>query len=154
MHGGSDAACSSSSSSSSQFFKSLTEPQADHDSRNQDTKTMRNKNDSTDVTSSFTASNKSNLNSSSNSSSSNIDRQISSDPNTKKSTDLTESDFFTVFSGCALPWALARVDGRMCNCNEAFIRISGYSRNELLSFTIFNLINQVDLQDTFRYVIH
>lgn len=154
MHGGSDvASSSSSSSSSSQFFKSLTESQADHDSRNQDIKTTRNKNESTDVLS-FTASNKSNLNSNNNNSSSNIDRQISSDPNTKKSTDLTESDFFTVFSGCALPWALARVDGRMCNCNEAFIRISGYSRNELLSFTIFNLINQVDLQDTFRYVIH
>jgi PAS domain-containing protein len=63
---------------------------------------------------------------------------------------LTEDEYFSAFQWCSLPWALARVDGRFCDCNEAFSRVSGFSRNEVLSFTIFNLINPVDLQDTFR----
>ena len=64
--------------------------------------------------------------------------------------ELSEENFFTVFQWCSIPWALARVDGRFCECNESFIRASGFSRVELLSSTIFNLINTSDLQDTFR----
>ena len=64
---------------------------------------------------------------------------------------LCEEDFFSVFQWCAVPWALARVDGRLCDCNESFSKTSGYSRNEILSFTMFNLINPIDLQDTFRF---
>lgn len=64
--------------------------------------------------------------------------------------ELSEENFFTVFQWCSIPWALARVDGRFCECNESFIRASGFSRMELLSSTIFNLINTSDLQDTFR----
>jgi hypothetical protein len=64
--------------------------------------------------------------------------------------DFSEENFFTVFQYCSIPWALARVDGRFCECNESFIRASGFSRAELLSSTIFNLINTSDLQDTFR----
>ena len=56
-----------------------------------------------------------------------------------------------MFQYCSIPWALARVDGRFCECNESFTRASGFSRAELLSSTIFNLINTSDLQDTFRY---
>ena len=63
---------------------------------------------------------------------------------------LSEEEYFSAFQWCSVPWALARVDGRFCDCNEAFSRASGFSRNEVLSFTIFNLINPVDLQDTFR----
>jgi PAS domain-containing protein len=63
---------------------------------------------------------------------------------------LSEDEYFSAFQWCSIPWALARVDGRFCDCNEAFSRVSGFSRNEVLSFTIFNLINPVDLQDTFR----
>ena len=63
---------------------------------------------------------------------------------------LLEEDYFAVFHWCSVPWALARVDGRLCDCNESFSKTSGYSRNEILSFTIFNLIHPVDLQDTFR----
>lgn len=65
--------------------------------------------------------------------------------------EFSEENFFTVFQYCSIPWALARVDGRFCECNESFIRASGFSRAELLSSTIFNLINTSDLQDTFRY---
>jgi hypothetical protein len=67
--------------------------------------------------------------------------------------EFSEENFFTVFQYCSIPWALARVDGRFCECNESFIRASGFSRTELLSSTIFNLINTSDLQDTFRYGI-
>ena len=64
--------------------------------------------------------------------------------------DLSEDDFCAVFHWCAVPWALARVDGRICDCNESFVRVSGYSKAELVSFTFFNLIHPSELQETFR----
>ena len=64
--------------------------------------------------------------------------------------ELSEDDFSAVFHWCAVPWALARVDGRICDCNESFVRVSGYSKAELISFTFFNLIHPSELQETFR----
>ena len=69
---------------------------------------------------------------------------------TTSTTTLLEDNFYSVFRHCPTPWALARVDGRLCDCNDSFLSVSGFSRAELLSFTIFNLINAGDLQDTFR----
>jgi PAS domain S-box-containing protein len=63
---------------------------------------------------------------------------------------VNESDFRAVFQWSAMPWALARVDSRIFDCNESFARVSGYTKSELLSFTIFNLIPTDDLQETFR----
>jgi len=65
-------------------------------------------------------------------------------------TGLTEEDFCAAFQWCTVPWALARVDGRICDCNDGFVRVSGYQKAELVSFTIFNLIDPSVLEETFR----
>lgn len=41
-------------------------------------------------------------------------------------------DYKTAFKGCGIPMALASIDGRFLDCNNTFLDLTGYSREELL----------------------
>ena len=62
---------------------------------------------------------------------------------------LTNSDYHELFLATPIPWALSDIEGRIIDCNTSFERTSGYSRAELLSYTICNLVPNADLQSTF-----
>ena len=41
-------------------------------------------------------------------------------------------DYKIAFQGCGIPLALSSIDGRFLDCNETFLDLTGYSREELL----------------------
>eukprot|EP00613_Pedinella_sp_CCMP2098_P000279 CAMPEP_0171622116 /NCGR_PEP_ID=MMETSP0990-20121206/17041_1 /TAXON_ID=483369 /ORGANISM="non described non described, Strain CCMP2098" /LENGTH=350 /DNA_ID=CAMNT_0012187831 /DNA_START=17 /DNA_END=1069 /DNA_ORIENTATION=- len=56
------------------------------------------------------------------------------------------------FHDSGVPMAVASMDGCFVECNGKFVEASGYSKEELLSLTIFNLTAAHDLHDTFAKV--
>jgi len=41
-------------------------------------------------------------------------------------------DYRCIFDSCGMPLAVASIDGRLLDCNEEFVKLTGYRRNELL----------------------
>lgn len=41
-------------------------------------------------------------------------------------------DYKIAFQGCGIPLALSSIDGRFLDCNDTFLELTGYSREELL----------------------
>jgi len=41
-------------------------------------------------------------------------------------------DYRCIFDRCGMPLAVASIDGRLLDCNEEFVKLTGYRRNELL----------------------
>lgn len=56
------------------------------------------------------------------------------------------------FYESGIPMAVATMDGCFVDCNQKFIDVSSYSKEELLKLTVFNLTAPQDLQDTFTQV--
>jgi len=41
-------------------------------------------------------------------------------------------DYKCIFERCGMPLAVARIDGRLIDCNDEFVKLTGYKREELL----------------------
>ena len=57
-----------------------------------------------------------------------------------------------LFKQVSTPLAVASVDGKLIDANVRFEMASGYSKDELLRLTFFNLVSPEDLQTTFAAV--
>lgn len=62
---------------------------------------------------------------------------------------LTNSDYHELFFSVPIPWALSDIEGRIIDCNHTFEKTSGYKREELLTYTICNLVPNSALQSAF-----
>mmetsp|Transcript_4759 Transcript_4759/g.5716 ORF Transcript_4759/g.5716 Transcript_4759/m.5716 type:complete len:198 (-) Transcript_4759:241-834(-) len=61
-------------------------------------------------------------------------------------------DYERVFQDQALSSAVALADGRFIDCNKRFILETGFSREELLSSSIFSLVDPVDRTNAYEAV--
>lgn len=59
-------------------------------------------------------------------------------------------DYSTVFSQCTAALGVAALDGRFLACNAEFEIVSGYSRDELLRQSLFNLLTSHDMEEVFK----
>lgn len=81
-------------------------------------------------------------------------------------------DYKIAFQGCGIPLALSSIDGRFLDCNDTFLALTGYSREELLpldepgqkntvsfspnqdesskkNLSLFNLLSRDDMEQVF-----
>jgi PAS domain S-box-containing protein len=61
-------------------------------------------------------------------------------------------DYRSVFDNSGVPQAVAAIDGTFLDCNRKFTELTGYTRAEVRSRSIFNLTPAEDLQKTFDIV--
>ncbi|CAM9730266.1 unnamed protein product [Phaeothamnion confervicola] len=64
-------------------------------------------------------------------------------------TVVTSHDYQLVFHCAAVPMAIASVNGNIVDCNLRLTAVTGYPKDELLTLTIFNLVADQFLQQTF-----
>jgi PAS domain-containing protein len=65
---------------------------------------------------------------------------------------IDDNDYRFIFNSCSIPMAIASMGGAFIDCNQIFIELSQYSKQELLALTIFNLTARSDLQHAFDLV--
>jgi len=61
-------------------------------------------------------------------------------------------DYRFVFNSCGVGIAVASMGGAFLDCNQLFCQLSGFSKQELCSLTIFNLTSRNDLQQAFEQI--
>jgi len=61
-------------------------------------------------------------------------------------------DYRRLFERSGVAQAIAGMDGSILDCNQRFTDISGYSRDEIRTRSIFNMTPAADLQRTFEIV--
>jgi len=59
-------------------------------------------------------------------------------------------DYRAIFEQCSFPVGVAALDGRFLMCNSKFERITGLSKQELESETLFGLLATNDVDEVFR----
>lgn len=78
-----------------------------------------------------------------------IQSDVSEDILMKK---IEEHDYKNVFNACSVGMAIASMGGAFIDCNQLFLELSGYSKQEILGLTIFNLTSKEDLQSAFDLI--
>lgn len=66
--------------------------------------------------------------------------------------DIEDHDYRFVFNSCAIGMAIASMGGAFIDCNQLFIQLSEYSKQEICGLTIFNLTARDDLQNAFDLI--
>lgn len=66
--------------------------------------------------------------------------------------DIEEHDYRFVFNSCAVGMAIASMGGAFIDCNQLFVELSEYSKQEVCGLTIFNLTAREDLQNAFDLI--
>mmetsp|Transcript_7252 Transcript_7252/g.15181 ORF Transcript_7252/g.15181 Transcript_7252/m.15181 type:complete len:933 (-) Transcript_7252:393-3191(-) len=61
-------------------------------------------------------------------------------------------DYKYVFNNSSVGMAIASMGGAFVDCNEIFCQLSGYTREEVCSMTIFNMTSRDDLQHAFELI--
>lgn len=62
------------------------------------------------------------------------------------------SDYRFIFNACGVGMAIASMGGAFVDCNQLFCDLSGYSKQELCSLTIFNLTARQNLREAFDLI--
>lgn len=65
---------------------------------------------------------------------------------------IQEHDYKHIFNSCSVGMAIASMGGAFIDCNHLFLELSGYSKEEICSLTIFNLTSKEDLQSAFDLI--
>lgn len=65
---------------------------------------------------------------------------------------ISPNDYKFVFNNSSLGMAIASMGGAFVDCNSIFCQLSEYTREEVLSMTIFNMTAQTDLQHAFDLI--
>jgi PAS domain S-box-containing protein len=65
---------------------------------------------------------------------------------------LARSDYQMVFDSCGVGMAVTSMSGTFVDCNQLFCHLSGYSKKELCSLTLFSLTAKKDLERAFGEV--
>lgn len=66
--------------------------------------------------------------------------------------DIEDHDYRFVFNSCAIAMAIASMGGAFIDCNQLFIELSEYTKQEICGLTIFNLTAREDLQNAFDLI--
>merc|ERR1711976_368183 len=59
------------------------------------------------------------------------------------------NDYKFIFNNSSVGMAIASMGGAYVDCNDNFCKLSGYSKQEVCSMTIFNMTSRNDLQHAF-----
>lgn len=73
-------------------------------------------------------------------------------PHSIRTSERDEVDFESVFMHSSLPQVVSSVDGRFLQCSDMFCKVTGYTREEVLTRSIFNLTPSEYLPHTFALV--
>lgn len=65
---------------------------------------------------------------------------------------VARSDYQLVFNSCGVGMAVTSMSGTFVDCNQLFCHLSGYSKKELSSMTLFSLTAKRDLERAFDEV--
>lgn len=65
---------------------------------------------------------------------------------------ISPNDYKFVFNNSSLGMAIASMGGAFVDCNSIFCQLSEYTREEVLSMTIFNMTAHTDLQHAFDLI--
>lgn len=68
------------------------------------------------------------------------------------SNTIEQADYRHVFNSCTIGMAIASMGGAFTDCNKFFCQISGCSKQEICSLTVFNLTARNDLQSAFDLI--
>jgi len=71
-------------------------------------------------------------------------------------------DYKHIFSSCGIALGIAAVDGRLVDCNDEFVELSGRTRGDLVGgpdgaghkMSLFNLLGREGMEDVFRAMSH
>jgi PAS domain-containing protein len=66
--------------------------------------------------------------------------------------NIEDHDYRFVFNSCAVGMAIASMGGAFIDCNQLFINLSEYNKQEICGLTIFNLTARDDLQNAFDLI--
>lgn len=66
--------------------------------------------------------------------------------------DIEDTDYRFVFNSCAIAMAIASMGGAFIDCNQLFIQLSEYTKQEICGLTIFNMTAREDLQNAFDLI--
>mmetsp|Transcript_15536 Transcript_15536/g.29301 ORF Transcript_15536/g.29301 Transcript_15536/m.29301 type:complete len:512 (+) Transcript_15536:317-1852(+) len=66
--------------------------------------------------------------------------------------DIEDHDYRFVFNSCGVGMAIASMGGAFIDCNQLFIELSEYTKQEICGLTIFNLTAREDLQNAFDLI--
>uniref|UniRef100_A0A7S3Q2Z9 BHLH domain-containing protein n=1 Tax=Chaetoceros debilis TaxID=122233 RepID=A0A7S3Q2Z9_9STRA len=66
--------------------------------------------------------------------------------------DIEDTDYRFVFNSCAIAMAVASMGGAFIDCNQLFIHLSEYTKQEICGLTIFNMTAREDLQNAFDLI--
>merc|ERR1712194_718061 len=67
----------------------------------------------------------------------------------KPQKQLNESHYYSIFQHSSEGMAIAILDGKFVDFNLVFLQLSGYTRQEMSSMTIFNIINPSDIDHAY-----
>jgi len=76
----------------------------------------------------------------------------STDNSAFQPTRVDNPDYRFIFNSCGVGMAIASMGGALIDCNQLFSQLSGYTKQELCSLTIFNLTARSDLQQAFEQI--
>ena len=62
------------------------------------------------------------------------------------------NDYRFIFNSCGVGMAIASMGGAFIDCNQLFCELSGYTKQELCSLTIFNLTARQNLREAFDLI--
>jgi PAS domain S-box-containing protein len=66
--------------------------------------------------------------------------------------EMVRSDYQLVFDSCGVGMAVTSMSGMFVDCNQLFCHISGYSKKEMCTMTLFSLTAKKDLERAFDEV--
>lgn len=66
--------------------------------------------------------------------------------------NVEDHDYRFVFNSCVIGMAIASMGGAFIDCNQLFIQLSEYTKQEICGLTIFNLTAKDDLQNAFDLI--
>lgn len=79
-------------------------------------------------------------------------QQIAQPGNPVELNSISPNDYKFVFNNSSLGMAIASMGGAFVDCNSIFCQLSEYTREEVLSMTIFNMTAHTDLQHAFDLI--